>query len=142
MGREGLIKEVLSSWPFRTILPNNTMSSSLRNLFASRILYKLFDTSLGHGKIILCSAAAQESNFNTPHHAFFLVKSVREAFLCHSQIFISKYFLQLPFWFPFIYQLKVLTLEIHSFKPWRYTSQCINWYRLLKSVKLGIFLIL
>ena len=141
MGREGLIKEVLSSWPFRTILPNNTISSSSTNIFASRILYKLFDTSLGHGKIILCSADAQESNFNTPHQVF-LVKSARESFLCHSQIFIGKYLLELPFWFAFIYQLKVWTLETHSFKPWRYTSQCINWYRLLKSVKLGIFLIL
>ena len=42
----------------------------------------------------------------------------------------------------FIYQKKNLILEIHSVKPLQYTNECNNWYKLWKSTKLGIFLIL
>ena len=37
---------------------------------------------------------------------------------------------------------QILTLEIHNFKPWRYISECNNQYKLWKSIKLGMFLIL
>ena len=46
-------------------------------------------------------------------------------------------------WEPLINQsqlsIQILTLEIHSFKPLRYTCECNNWYKLWKSTKLEIF---
>ena len=38
--------------------------------------------------------------------------------------------------------IQILTLEIHGVKPLLYTGEVNNWYKLLKSTKTGIFLIL
>ena len=40
------------------------------------------------------------------------------------------------------FSIQILALEVHSFKPLRYTCESNNWYKLWKPIKLGIFLIL
>ena len=70
----------------------------------------------------------------------FLIKSAREAFLpsvsFYQQKFLATFYLILLH-----LSMQILTLEIYSFKPLRYTCEYHNCYKLWKSTKLGIFLI-
>ena len=76
---------------------------------------------LGHDKMILYLATAQASIFNTPRQAFFFIKSAHEAFFCVIPKFFQQTFLA-TFYLIFLHlSIQTLALEIHNFKPIRYT---------------------
>ena len=67
---------------------------------------------------------------------------MREAFFVSFVRFYQQTFLGTFYMILLHLSIRTLTLEIHTFELLRYTFECNNWYKLQKSTKLGIFLIL
>ena len=78
---------------------------------------------------------------HTATRLFWLNQRVKP-FLHLSQVFTFKTFLATFYLILRHSSIQTLTLQIHSFKPFRYTCESNNWYNLWKSTKVGVFLIL
>ena len=76
--------------------------------------------------MILCLPAAHHFVFNTPRQAFFKIKSAHEALFVSFVNFYQQTFLATLYLVLLHLSIQSLTLEIHSFKPLRYSCECNN----------------
>ena len=92
-------------------------------------------------KMILCLAATDAPIFSTPRKAFYWLNQ-RPKIFCAIRNFLPANILETFSLILLHLLIQVLTLEIRRFKPLQYTCKCKNWFKVWKSTKLGIFLIL